>query len=106
MAAVDARPIVVRLEFHLEDDSPTGRASDGAGSAREFVGCTGLVAAIDSLVRGNSQATEADASGAGEGGAMRFGQPTDDSEQMAAASRTLGPRGDTTMLYTSHWRSG
>jgi hypothetical protein len=37
---------------------------------------------------------------------MRFGQPTDDSEQMAAASRTWGPRGDTTMLYTSHWRSG
>jgi hypothetical protein len=43
--AVDGRPMVTRLELQLEDDSLTGRASDGAGGAREFVGWMGLVAA-------------------------------------------------------------
>ena len=37
--------MVTRLELQLEDDSLTGRASDGAGGAREFVGWMGLVAA-------------------------------------------------------------
>jgi hypothetical protein len=48
---VEGRPIVIRLELRLEDDALTGRASDGAGAARDFVGWMGLVAAIDALVR-------------------------------------------------------
>lgn len=51
---VDPQTIVLRLELHLADESLTGRASDGAGTAKEFVGWLGLVAAIDALVPGNS----------------------------------------------------
>jgi hypothetical protein len=67
MGGVDGRPIVIRLELRLEDDSLTGRASDGAGAAREFVGWLGLVAAIDALVRGNAPAAAADSKGSGDG---------------------------------------
>jgi hypothetical protein len=48
---VKGRPIVIRLEPRLEDNSLTGRARGGAGATREFVGWMGLVAAIDALVR-------------------------------------------------------
>jgi hypothetical protein len=48
--AVAPRTAVIRLELHLADDSMTGRASDGTGAAREFVGWLGLVAAIDALL--------------------------------------------------------
>jgi hypothetical protein len=65
--AADGRLIVIRLELRLEDDSLTGRASDGAGAAREFVGWMGLLAAIDALVREDSPA--ADSRRAGHGGA-------------------------------------
>jgi hypothetical protein len=46
--------VVIRLELHLADDSLTGRASDGTGAAREFVGWLGLVAAIDALLAGTA----------------------------------------------------
>jgi hypothetical protein len=46
--------VVIRLELHLDGDSLTGRASDGTGAAREFVGWLGLVAAIDGLVGGTA----------------------------------------------------
>jgi hypothetical protein len=64
---VDHQTVVIRLELQLADDSPTGRASDGSGAAREFVGWMGLVAAIDALVREDSPA--ADSRRAGHGGA-------------------------------------
>jgi hypothetical protein len=48
--------VVIRLELHLDGDSLTGRASDGAGAAREFVGWLGLVAAIDALLAGTAPA--------------------------------------------------
>jgi hypothetical protein len=51
---VDRQTVVIRLELHLDDDSLTGRASDGSGAAREFVGWLGLVAAIDALVPGSA----------------------------------------------------
>ena len=54
--------VVIRLELHLDDDSLTGRASDGTGAAREFVGWLGLVAAIDALVPERSPAPRAAAS--------------------------------------------
>jgi hypothetical protein len=60
--AVDRQTVVIRLELHLDDESLTGRASDGSGTAREFVGWLGLVAAIDALVPGNSPAPRAPAS--------------------------------------------
>jgi hypothetical protein len=61
--------VVIRLELHLADGSLTGRASDGAGAAKEFTGWMGLVAAIDALVRRRSRAPEAqDSSGAVEEG--------------------------------------
>ena len=66
--AVDRRPIVIRLELRLEDDSLAGRAREGAGAAREFVGCMGLVAPIDALVRGDAPGG-ADSLRAGDGGA-------------------------------------
>jgi hypothetical protein len=47
---VPGQTIVLRLELHLADDSLTGRASDGTGAAREFVGRLGLMAAIDALL--------------------------------------------------------
>jgi hypothetical protein len=50
IGAVAPRTAVIRLELHLADDSLTGRASDGTGAAREFVGWLGLVAAIDALL--------------------------------------------------------
>jgi hypothetical protein len=62
IGAVDRQTVVIRLELHLADESLTGRASDGTGSAREFVGWLGLVAAIDALVPGNSPAPRAPAS--------------------------------------------
>ena len=69
MGAVDGRPIVIRQELCLEDDSLAGRASDGAGAARDFVGWMGLVAAVDALVRGNSPAAAPDSPRVVEGGA-------------------------------------
>jgi hypothetical protein len=66
VGGVDGRPIVIRLELRLEDDSLTGSASDGAGAAREFVGWTGLVAG---LVPGNAPARAGDSTGAGDVGA-------------------------------------
>lgn len=53
--------IVIRLELHLDDESLTGRASDGT-AAREFVGWMGLVAAIDALLPGNPPLPRAPAS--------------------------------------------
>jgi hypothetical protein len=46
--------VVIRLELHLDDESLTGRASDGTGTAKEFVGWIGLVGAIDALVPGSA----------------------------------------------------
>jgi hypothetical protein len=63
------QPIVIRLELRREDDSLTGRASGGAGAAREFVGWMGLVAAIDALVQGSSPAAAADSPNGRAGGA-------------------------------------
>jgi hypothetical protein len=51
---VDRQTVVIRLELHPDDDSLTGRASDGKGEAREFVGWVGLVAAIDALMPGGA----------------------------------------------------
>lgn len=59
---VPRQTVVIRLELHLADDSLTGRASDGAGAAREFVGWLGLVAAIDALLPGNAPVPRAPAS--------------------------------------------
>jgi hypothetical protein len=59
---VPHQTVVIRLELHLADDALTGRASDGAGAAREFVGWLGLVAAIDALLPGNAPAPRAPAS--------------------------------------------
>jgi hypothetical protein len=59
IAAVDRQTVVIRLELHLADDSLTGRASDGTGAAREFIGWMGLVAAIDALIPGSSPASAA-----------------------------------------------
>jgi hypothetical protein len=56
---VDRQTVVIRLELHLADESLTGRASDGGGAAREFVGWMGLVASIDALVRGDAPAPTA-----------------------------------------------
>jgi len=50
IAAVADKTVVIRLELHVAEDTLTGRASDGTGTAREFVGWLGLVAAIDALV--------------------------------------------------------
>lgn len=47
---VPQQTVVIRLELHLAGDSLTGRASDGTGTAREFMGWLGLVAAIDGLL--------------------------------------------------------
>jgi hypothetical protein len=54
--------VVIRLELHLADDSLTGRASDGTGAAREFVGWLGLVAAIDGLLPRSAPVPRAPAS--------------------------------------------
>lgn len=56
IGAVNRQSVVIRLELELVDDALTGRASDGAGAAREFIGWMGLVAAIDALVRQRSPA--------------------------------------------------
>lgn len=50
---VDPQTVVIRLELHLTEDSLTGRASDGSGAAKEFVGWLGLLGAIDGLVPGS-----------------------------------------------------
>ena len=60
---VPHQTVVIRLELHLADDSLTGRASGGAGAAREFVGWLGLVAALDALLPGKAPAPRAPASG-------------------------------------------
>ena len=54
--------VVIRLELHLADDSLSGRASDGTGAAREFVGRLGLMAAIDALLPGSAPEPAAPAS--------------------------------------------
>jgi hypothetical protein len=59
IGAVDRQTVVIRLELHLADESLTGRASDGGGAVREFVGWMGLVASIDALVRGDAPAPTA-----------------------------------------------
>lgn len=51
---VDRQTTVIRLELQPAGDSLSGRASDGSGAAREFVGWVGLAAAIDALVHGAS----------------------------------------------------
>jgi hypothetical protein len=53
------RTAVIRIELQLADDSLTGRASDGAGAAKEFAGWLGLVAAIDALLPGDVPAPDA-----------------------------------------------
>jgi len=58
---VPDQTVVIRLELHLDDESLSGRASDGTGAARDFVGWLGLVAAIDGLLPGNASALEAPA---------------------------------------------
>jgi hypothetical protein len=58
---VPRQTIVIRLELQLADDSLTGRASDGTGAAKEFVGWLGLVSAIDELLPGNAPAPQAPA---------------------------------------------
>jgi hypothetical protein len=55
-ATVDHPRVVIRLELHPTEDSLSGRASDGSGTAREFVGWMGLVAAIDALLPASSPA--------------------------------------------------
>jgi hypothetical protein len=69
IGVVDRQTVVIRLELQRADDALTGRASDGGGAAREFVGWMGLVAAIDALVRGAAHApTAPDSSGAADEG--------------------------------------
>jgi hypothetical protein len=70
IGAVDRQTVVIRLELQRADESLTGRASDGSGAAREFIGWMGLVAAIDALVRGAAPAPAApDSSGTADEGA-------------------------------------
>jgi hypothetical protein len=101
MVAVDGRPIVICLELRLEDDSPTGRASDGAGAAREFVGSMGLVAAIDALLREDSPAADSRRGGTrGSGAVIRAGRYSDDPEALKAAStRVDNHEGSASVLY-------
>jgi hypothetical protein len=47
---VENETVVIRLELTLAGDSLAGRASDEHGTAREFDGRLGLLAAIDELV--------------------------------------------------------
>ena len=56
---MDYQTVVIRLDLRLANDSLTGRATDGTGAAREFVGWMGLVGAIDALIPGNSSASAA-----------------------------------------------
>ena len=48
---MDCKAISIHLELRVGDDeSLTGRATDCAGTARDFAGWLGLVATIDALV--------------------------------------------------------
>jgi hypothetical protein len=56
---VTHKTIVIRLELQAADESLTGRASDGSGAAKEFVGWLGLVTAIDGMLPWSSPAPKA-----------------------------------------------
>jgi hypothetical protein len=40
----------ISLELHIEDDELVGRARNGTGEGREFLGWLGLLCAIDALL--------------------------------------------------------
>jgi hypothetical protein len=55
LAAMQTKTAAISLELSLDGDSLTGRASDGAGTEREFSGWLGLVSAIEALITPDSQ---------------------------------------------------
>ncbi|HEY5317833.1 MAG TPA: hypothetical protein VIJ20_07625 [Solirubrobacteraceae bacterium] len=55
---MEPRPIRIRLEIEPAGESLLGRATDDAGTTREFMGWLGLAAAIDALLRAPSKAAD------------------------------------------------
>lgn len=47
---MDGTTTTISLELQLDQNSLSGRASNGAGASREFSGWLGLLAAIDALL--------------------------------------------------------
>jgi hypothetical protein len=58
LTVVGTPTVVITLELQVEEDSLTGRASDGDGGEREFAGWVGLMAALDELVLGATPAAD------------------------------------------------
>jgi hypothetical protein len=52
---MQTKTAAISLELELAGDSLSGRASDEAGTQREFSGWLGLVSAIEALITPDSQ---------------------------------------------------
>jgi hypothetical protein len=52
---MQTRTAAISLELSLDGDSLTGRASDEAGTRKEFSGWLGLMAAIEALIPTDSE---------------------------------------------------
>jgi hypothetical protein len=52
---MQTKTAAISLELELAGDSLSGRASDEAGTRREFSGWLGLVSAIEALITPDSQ---------------------------------------------------
>jgi hypothetical protein len=50
LPGMEARDLTITLDLRVDEESITGRATDGAGQAREFSGRLGLITAIESLM--------------------------------------------------------
>lgn len=53
LLTVDRPAVTIQLEIQPVDNSVRGSAVDPAGTRREFAGWMGLVAALDTLLRGD-----------------------------------------------------
>ena len=57
---MESTKVTISLELDVLEDTLSGRARNGSGGERDFLGWVGLVAAIDALLPGsgdNSQET-------------------------------------------------
>jgi hypothetical protein len=54
LVGMSEQTISISLELRLTGDSLAGRARNGTGADREFIGWIGLLAAIDALTSANA----------------------------------------------------